>query len=258
MLSIADRYAIKEYGTLTDVGLYALGSRFGSVFETLFMRPFSLAWSPYLFSILNEPGHREVCARILEYYTVIGGMLILGLGLFGGDVIRLIADPSFLGAGNVIYWIGLGFLLRGSTFITVAGIHVRQKTHYSSYAYGLGVVLNLLLLRLLVPPFGMMGAAFAVAITYAIVSLGLWAIAQRIYPIPYRMSRIGGLLGLLTGLFLVGSVLAPSALLLRLALKSALLAAFPALLLVFRFFTPEELKKARALVAPWIPWIRTI
>ena len=153
----------------------------------------------------------------------------------------------------IYYW---PVLLRGSAFITVTGIHARQNT-LPSYAYGLGLLVNLLLLRLLVPPFGMMGAALAVVITYASVSLGLLAIAQRIYPIPYRMSRIGGLLGLLTVLFLLGNFLAPSAVLLRLAFKSAVLAAFPALLLVFRFFTPEEITKARALVAPWIPWSRT-
>jgi len=253
VLGLADRYALKQYGSFTDVGLYSLGSRFASVFETLFMRPFTLAWSPYLFSILNDPNHRQICARTLEYYTVIGGIMVLGLGLFGDDAIRLIAEPSYFDAGQVIYWLGLGFLLRGSTFITVAGIHVRQKTHYSAYAYGLGMILNLLLLAFLVPRFGMMGAAFAGVVTYGAVSIALWAIAQRIYPIPYRLGRIGALLGLLTALYLVGLYLSPSALALRLAFKLACLGAFPGLLIALGFFTPEELARVRALVADWIP-----
>lgn len=253
VLGLADRYALKEYGTFTDVGLYSLGYRFGSIFETLFMRPFSLAWSPYLFSILDQPDHRKICARVLEYYTALGGAMVLAVGLLGDDIIRAIAAPAFFGAGKVIYWIGFGFLLRGSTFITVTGIHVRQKTHYSSYAYGAGMVINVALLLALVPRFGMTGAAFAVVITYGAVSLALWAIAQRIYPIPYRLGRVGALLTLLTGLYLLGVSVAPEPLLLRIPFKLACLAAFPALLLLGRFFTPEELARARALVAQRIP-----
>ena len=115
------------------------------------------------------------------------------------------------------------------------------------------MVINLALLVALVPRFGMMGAAFAVVITYGAVSLALWAIAQRIYPIPYRLGRVGALLALLTGLYLVGVFAAPEPILLRVPFKLACLAAFPALLLLGRFFTPEELAKARALVAQWIP-----
>ncbi|MCC6642431.1 MAG: oligosaccharide flippase family protein [Deltaproteobacteria bacterium] len=253
VLGLADRYALKEYGSFANVGLYSLGYRFGSIFETLFMRPFSLAWPPYVFSILDQPGHREICARVLEYYTVLGGTLVLAVGLLGDEVIRVIATASFFEAGKVIYWIGLGFLLRGSTFITVTGIHVRQKTHYSSYAYGVGMVINLALLLLLVPRFGMMGAAFAVVITYATVSLALWAIAQRIYPMPYRLGRVGALLGMLTGLYLLGIFLAPEPVWLRVPFKLGCLAAFPGLLLVGRFFTPDELAKARALALQWLP-----
>ena len=65
----------QEYGPDGCRTLF-LGYRFGSIFETLFMS-FSLAWSPYLFSILNEPGHRR-SVRESWYYIVIGGMLILG------------------------------------------------------------------------------------------------------------------------------------------------------------------------------------
>lgn len=248
ILGLADRYALKEFGSFADVGLYALGYRFGSVYETLFMSPFSLAWSPYLFSILDDANHREICARVLEYYVVIGGTLILLLGLFGEDVIRLIADPSFFGAGQVIFWVGLGFLLRGSTFITVAGIHVRQKTHLSAYAFGFGVLLNLLLLYVLVPRFGMMGAAFAVLITYGTVSFLLYTIAQRVYPIPYRLGRVGLLVSFLAALFAVGHALQPDSLWLRLPWKLAVLAAFPLALVFGGFFTREEITRGLALV----------
>ena len=245
-LGLADRWFLQRFASLTEVGLYSLGYRFGSAFETLFVRPFSLAWAPYLFSILDDPGHRQVCARVLEYYTVIGGFLVLGLGLFGGDVIRVISDPSFFAADRVIFWIGLGCLLRGSTFITVAGIHVRKKTHCSAYAYGAGVVLNLALVWLWIPRYGMMGAAFAMVTTFGAISLALAGMAQRLHPIPYRPRRIVAVLALMTALYGLGRLVSGASLFVQLPAKLACVSAFPLLLVAVGFFEPSELARARA------------
>ena len=245
VLSMADRYSLKLFSTLTEVGLYALGFRFGAIMDTLFVRPFQQAWYPYLFSSLEQPGYREMCARVLEYYMFIGGAMVLGVALFAGDVIRMIADPSYWSAESVVYWIGLGTLLRGTTSITVASIHIEQKTHYSMYVYGFATGMNLLLLRLLVPGFGMLGAAWAIVATYAVVTGAYWWIAARIHPIPYRRLKITGLVGLMTGLYVAGTFLPARTSAATLLGKTLIFAAFPLLLLVFRFFSAEDVARAR-------------
>lgn len=58
---------------------------------------------------------------------------------------------------------------------------------------------------------------------------------------------------MLTGLYLLGIFLAPEPVWLRVPFKLGCLAAFPGLLLVGRFFTPDELAKARALALQWLP-----
>jgi O-antigen/teichoic acid export membrane protein len=245
-LGLADRYVLKSFATLTEVGLYSLGFRFGTVLDTLFVRPFQQAWSPFLFSNLNAPGYREMCARVLEYYLFLGGSIVLGLALFAGDVIRAIADPSYFSAERVVYWIGLGTLLRGTTTITVASIHIEQKTHYSAFVFGGAVALNIALLWCLVPRYGMMGAAYATVVTYAgVVCAFLW-IAERLHPIPYHYGKMVLLVGLMTALALLGRLVPAEPLLLGLAEKLLLLAAFPALLLLFRFFGAEDVRRARA------------
>lgn len=245
-LSLADRWFLKEHASMADVGLYALGYRFGTVLETVFMRPFQQAWFPYLFSILNDPSHREICVRVLEYYAFLGGAFVLALALFSGDVIDLIADPSYAGADIVVFWIGIGLLLRGMTFITVAGIQIARKTHYSAFVYIVGAIANVAMLAVLVPRHGMMGAAWATVLTYLGMSLALYAIAQRLHPIPYRLDRVAFELALVAGLYLAGRRLAPEDRLAAVALKLGLLAAFPAILVGVRFFRAGEVDRARA------------
>ena len=248
VLGLADRWFLKEYASFAEVGLYALGFRFGSVLETLFIRPFTLAWFPYLFSILNDPDHPKICARVLEYYTLLASSLVLVLSLFGGDVIRLISDPSYLGAESVIYWIGLGCLLRGMTFVTVAGINIREKTHYSAVVYVAGVAVNVVLLRVLVPRYGTLGAAIAMVVTHLAMTSAMGWIAQRLYPIPYRPLRVGLVVALMSALYFVGRAAAPSALLPGLAVKALFAAAFPGVLLATGFFDRAEIERARALL----------
>lgn len=248
-LGFADRYFLKEYASYMEVGLYALGFRFGTVIEVLLVAPFSIAWSPYMFSIMKEPGHREVYARTLEYYAFFGGGLALAVSLFAGDVIRLMADPAYFGADSVVFLIALGFLVRGMTYIMVAGIAVRRKTHYSAVVYGCGAVLNLLLLFVLVPRYGTLGAALAVAATYSAITAGLYWTAQRLYAVPYRPLKVVALIGVVTACYVPSRLLPVDAPLVALPAKLGLLALLPVALLAGRFFGRDDLERARRLLA---------
>jgi len=246
-LGLADRWFLNHSASLAEVGLYALGFRFGSVLTTLFVSPFTLAWFPYLYSITSQPDHREVVARVLEYFSFLAGAITLGLALFGGDVIRLISDPSFQDAERVIFWIGLGTLFRGMTFITMTGMNVVRRNQLGVAIYGVGVVLNLLLLAALVPRFGMMGAAVATVVTYFAINLGFWRVSQRLYPIPFRPAKIAWLVGVLVALHALARLVPPTPLAASLALKGLLLLAFPAILVGSGFFAAADIARVREL-----------
>ncbi len=246
-LGLADRWFLKNYASLTELGLYALGFRFGSALGTVFVSPFTLAWFPYLYSITSQPDHREVVARVLEYFSFLAGAIALGLALFGGDIIRLISDPAYQDAERVIFWIGLGILFRGMTFITMTGMNVVRRNQLSVAIYGVGVVLNLLLLAALVPRFGMMGAAAATVATYFAINLGFWRVSQRLYPIPFRPAKIAWLVGVLVGLHALSRLVPPTPLAISLALKGLLLLAFPAILVGSGFFAATDLARVREL-----------
>jgi O-antigen/teichoic acid export membrane protein len=252
-LGLADRWFLKHYASLTDLGLYALGFRFGSALGTLFVSPFSLAWFPYLYSITNQPDHREVVARVLEYFGFLAGAIALGLALFGSDVIRWISDPAFQDAERVIFWIGLGILFRGMTFITMTGMNVVRRNQLSVVIYGVGVALNLALLAMLVPRFGMMGAAAATVATYFTINLGFWRVSQRLYPIPFRPLKIAWLVAVLAGLYALSRLVPPAPLATSLALKALVLLAYPAILAGSGFFAAGEFARARELVRRFRP-----
>lgn len=248
LLGLADRWFLQHYASLADVGLYALGYRFGGALETLFVAPFTLAWFPYLYSIVGQPDHRDVIARVLEYFAFLGGAVALALALFGGDVIRWIADPAYQDAERVIFWIGLGVLFRGMTFITMSGMNITRRNPLSAAIYGLGVAANVALLALLVPRFGMMGAAAATVATYLAINLGFWRVSERFYPIPFRPGKVAWLVLVLVALYAAAQLVPAAPLAAALALKLLLLAALPAILLATRYFAAADLARVREML----------
>lgn len=241
VLTMADRWMLNAFSTLASVGLYALGFRFGMVLDTLFIRPFQQAWSPHLFSSLGQPDYREMIARVLEYYVFLGGMLALAIGLFAGDAIRIIATPAYFESERVVFWIAAGALLRGTTTITVASIHIETKTHYSSYVYGGAMGLNLTLLWLLVPRFGILGAASSVLITYGGVTCAFLWIASVLHPIPYRLAKTGGALAAAVAIYCVSRFVPPVSDVSNLAMRALLLASFPVGLWLAGYFRERDL-----------------
>ena len=79
----------------------------------------------------------------------------------------------------------------------------------------------------LIPRFGMLGAAWATVLAYAVMAGLGFCISQRLYPIPFETGRLAGL-GALAGLGYAAGRWAPAALWPAVAFKAAVLAVFAA------------------------------
>jgi O-antigen/teichoic acid export membrane protein len=95
---------------------------------------------------------------------------------------------------------------------------------------------------LLIPAFGMMGAAVATIGAYGTLFLGMAWKAQAVYPVPYQWRRVATALGAAIAMTVVGRALD-----LPLAAAIALVAAYPLVLLPLGFYLPEERRRIRAL-----------
>ena len=104
--------------------------------------------------------------------------------------------------------------------------------------------MNIVLNVILIPPYGMEGAAIATVAAYVALFLGMLLNAQRVYPVPYQWRRVLKLAGVAVGLTVLGSALhVPLAVAIVLALT------YPLALLPLRFYQPDELGRLRSAVA---------
>jgi O-antigen/teichoic acid export membrane protein len=144
----------------------------------------------------------------------------------------------------------LGYLFHGIHVNLLAPVTLAKRTDLVAGATMIGPAVSISSNFLLIPRWGLMGAASATLLAYLAMSAALFLIARRVYPVGYEYRRLGHLAACLTlSLAAFWAWGRPSEPFQGLALRLGLLLSYPALLLVTGFFDGEELSGLKALAA---------
>lgn len=247
VIGFADRYLLKAYGTLSDVGLYSIGASFGLALK-FFLSAFESAWTPFFLGVMREPDARRIYSTVSTYVVALLVLLVGGLCAVAPAVVRLFTTEQFHAAAVVVPWIALGVLFQGLYLIGSIGLVITKRTMLYPVATGAAAVVSVLANLLLIPRYGILGAAWANTCSYATLALATAGFSWRVYPIPYewnRLLRIGiaGGVGYVVAVSSVPSGIDPLA---RIGASGTLMVAVYGLVLYFSgFFHAGELKRLR-------------
>lgn len=190
VMGLADRYLLKWFGgTLNDVGLYSMGATFGLALK-YFLSAFEFAWTPFFLGVMREPDAKRIYSTVSTYVVAALVLLVAGVSAVAPDLVRLATQPQFHGAAAVTPWIALGVMFQGLYLIGSIGLIITKRTTKYPLATGCAALVSLIANALLIPGYGMMGAAWANAIAYATLAAVTIGFSWRLYPIPYEWSRL--------------------------------------------------------------------
>jgi O-antigen/teichoic acid export membrane protein len=240
-LNFSDRFFLVKLSGPREVGLYSIGVRMASAI-ILFLAAFRTAWPAFAYSIEDDREAKRAYSFVLTYIVVITSWMALGLGVLAPWLVRLLTTPSFYSAERVVAPLAFAAAAFGAYIVVVIGIGRARKTRSNWVITGAACVLNIALNLLLIPPYGMIGAAIATIGAYATLFVGMAWRAQRIYPVPYQWRRVATAAGVAIALTIVGRVTDPP-----LAAAIVVVAAYPLVLLPLGFYLPEERRRIRAL-----------
>jgi O-antigen/teichoic acid export membrane protein len=247
VMTSADRYFLQHYSTTAEVGLYSLGYKIGLVMNMI-VQAVQLAWPAQKFEIMKEADAERKFSRIFTIYIAGLGFISLGFSVLAREMLVVMTTPDFYSASSVIPLILLSYLLYGARFMTNIGLTRENKMEYASMVIFGTAILNLGLNFWLIPRYGMIGAAWSTFISYGTLAVLNLMVNQRFWHIPYEYLRILKL-GIVWVLIYYTSVqITNPNVILSIIIKLFLLACFPILLFVLRFFKPEELKKISQIV----------
>ncbi len=242
VIAVFDRYLLSTFVTLRDVGIYSVGASFALGLK-LFLSAFENAWAPFYFATMKEPDAKTTLSRITTYAWGVLVLLAAGLTAVADDVVRLMTTPDFYGAAKVVPWIGAGVVFQGIYLLTSIGLNITKQTKYYPIATGVAAIASVGANLVLIPRFGVMGAACSNTLAYAVLAATAMRFSQRAYPMRYEWRRIAQILGAGAVVCIAARLLIPASLspltgfLLR---GSVVLLGYPLLLLAAGFFRPGE------------------
>ena len=172
--------------------------------------------------------------------------LVLSLGI--KEVIAIIAAPDFHAAYRVVPVVALAYVCQGMNRYFLAGIYIAKRTVYLSAISAVSMLLNLVLNYFLISLHGMMGAAWATALSFLAMAGLSYFVSQKVHPVPYSVFRLIMPLTLAALLYLGSTLISTSSLALSAMLKCVLLVMFPVGLHLFGFLDGREVEKLREMV----------
>ncbi len=199
LLQLVDRPILKLLMDDSAVGIYQANYRLG-IFMALITGMFEFAWRPFFLSHAKDPNAKSIFARVMTYYLAISAFIFLALSFFLEHIIRYkffgkkyILPPEYWSGLEVVPLVLLSYIFSGIGTNLNAGIQIEKKTKYLFPTSLSGSVTKIVLTFLLVPHFGIMGAAYATLLGYLMVEISLYVVVQKFYYIEYEFVRIGKL-----------------------------------------------------------------
>lgn len=207
LLDWADRLIIEHFMTLADVGSYSAAFRIGTLINVILVFPFCQIWSPMMMEYRSHSNIKELFTRIFSYFIMLGAVILVGASLFVGDLLPfLVRSGTNHQMISVILLVMLGALIYGTTNIVAAGLFYERKVSRLAYIYysvaGVKIGANLLI----VPVFGLVGAAVAALLASTMIPVGIYMLARRYFSFRIDWKRlavlgVNGALPLTYGLF---------------------------------------------------------
>ena len=240
-LNFSDRFFLKHFETLDTVGVYAVGYRFGFLLNIALIQPFCTMWQARMYVIDRRPDKDAIFRRIFIFYSFLLIFCGLGLSLASPEVIRVMVDPKFAASQRVIPVVTLAYVVYGVAAFVQAGLMLSARTQAIGKFSSIAAVLNLCLNYVFVSQFGVMGAAWATVLGFLTIAAGSCYLSWRDFARKLDVDRVVKALLAAMALYAISASVTVGSPTMSVLFKTALLAAFPVVLVAGRILSSDEI-----------------
>jgi len=251
----ADRFLIRHYGSLDDVGIYSVGYKFPFMLNAVILQSFSYIWTgATMYEIHKQHDSAYQFGRITTY--VIGFFVFsqLALSIFSTSIIRLLVDEKFYPARNVIPYVSLGLSLHALYLFFSIGAYLNKKTWLLNVAYLPAAAFNVSGNMVLLPKYGYVAAAWVSAATYFVFAIIQYFTCRKLVSIKYEFRRLLAIFILAFVIYMGSSLCSFTGTFLELAKSLLFLLIFVGTLLAFGFLTRGEREAFRSFTVKILPF----
>jgi O-antigen/teichoic acid export membrane protein len=210
-LSVLDRQYIVHSQGPGAAGRYAIALKVAGAIAFI-VTAFQYAWPPLAYSVTDDAQAARLYALVTTYYALITGWVVAGLALEDRFIIRVLTPhPGYFGSYRAIPWVALGWAMYGLWVVLLVVAGRAKVTRRNFPAALVGLVINVLLLILLVPRYGIAGGGIALCGAYVAMLGVMHLLIRRAFPVSFEWRRLAQLAVVMGGLAVAGDLLLPTA-----------------------------------------------
>lgn len=204
IIHFSDRFFLTSAVSLADLGRYALAYRFAFLVSILIGDSFRRSWNATFYRYTEEDGWRQQFAYVATFLMFVLCLTALAVAIFAPELLRLMVPPDFYPEILLLPILVFSYVFRemGDFFRSLLLINKRSG-RFSQIAVG-GAAVNLTLNFLLIPRFGIFGAAVATLLTWVIYFFACWVLAKREHDLPVKLGPLALLGGLAVAIYALG------------------------------------------------------
>jgi O-antigen/teichoic acid export membrane protein len=207
IIHYSDRFFLDRYSTLAEIGIYAVAYKFGFLISNLVGAPFEGAWDVNMYGYAAAPGWQREFARVFRYLLFFLILAALALSVTSNEALAMLAPPAYARAAVLVPIIVLAYVLRevGDFFRGV--LFVNKRVRIFSAATCVCALWNLALNQILIPRWGVRGAAWATLLTWLAYMIFCWTLVHREHRLPYPLRSFGQIFGLAAIVYTAAAVM---------------------------------------------------
>jgi O-antigen/teichoic acid export membrane protein len=189
-MTFSDRYFLQAAGDEATVGLYNLAYQFGFLLLMLGFVPIEMVWGPRRFKVARSDNPGPVLAKAFRLINVSIFTIGVGIALFVGDVLRVMATPPFHPAAEIVPIILVAYVFHGWAMMHDIGVLVTERTELLTIANWVAALVALAGFAVLVPRQLAQGAAIAAIFAFGVRWALTYRFSQRLWKVDYEWAPV--------------------------------------------------------------------
>lgn len=207
MMSL-DKLILKSFLPLSSVGLYTLGYKLGFVMSVVVVS-INRAWLPNYYELMNQTVSSRTyeVKRMFCLWVTFLGAICVAASAWSDEAVRIMTAPAFYPAASVVPAILLAFFFQGVYHFMVGPLFYFKRTGLLPVITVTGAAANVALNFLLIPRYGIMGAAGAALLSFFLLALLAYFAGRRYFNPHFELTRLVLLMAIVSVLSLGGDSL---------------------------------------------------
>ncbi len=180
VLRLSDRYLIEALLGVDELGQYSASYNLTAYLDIIILAALLQAIRPVYMQMWESSGAeltQQFLSHGLHLYMIVGIPFIVIFSVTSPYLLSFLAGPKYAIGTVIIPYVALSFWLEGALIFLSAGLYIFKNTKILMFSSLLATVINLGLNIVLIPHYGIAGAAAVTVFSYAVFMICVTALS---------------------------------------------------------------------------------